>query len=162
MCFFSPFFQHGFLCILFSGIVGAGRLKKKHLMTMPSFPSFFSFLSSIKTPRDTSITKLQQRVGRSVFGSRFGAPTALLELELIPADCSPVGCGSTHPAVMEVGSNQEEPLLRNGNDPRELLLRSLSLFHVCFSPPLTQQKSCLSSASFSKGSPMDRVSRREI
>lgn len=29
---------------------------------------------------------------------------------LIPADCSPVGCGSTLPAVMLVGSNQEEPL----------------------------------------------------
>lgn len=84
------------------------------------------------------------------------------QTRLIPADCSPVGCGSTLPAAMGVGSNQEEPLLRNGNDLRELLPRSLSLFHVCFSLPLTQQKSCLSSASFSKGSPLDRVSRREI
>lgn len=39
------------------------------------------------------------------------------QTRLIPADCTPVGCGSTLPAVMGVGSNQEELLERSGNDP---------------------------------------------
>lgn len=58
---FFPLFPAWFSSHPFFNYCWCWEIEREHLMTMPSLPSFFFSLSSIKTPRDTSITKLQQR-----------------------------------------------------------------------------------------------------